>query len=102
MKEADFVCEAILKMNCIEELSEVPNIVNPLSVSIQLPGMKRLILDLRYVNLFAYKQKFKCDDLRVALSIISRGFSLFLKSENPQIGVQSSRDFFRAPEVLSF
>ena len=55
MKEADFVCEAILdlvKMNCMEELSEVPNIVNPLSVSIQSPGKKRLILDLRYVNLF--------------------------------------------------
>ena len=80
IKEADFVCEAILdllKMHCIEELSEVPNIVNPLSVSIQSSGKKRLILDLRHVNLFVYKQKFKCEDLRVALSIISRGFSLF-------------------------
>ena len=80
IKEVDFVCEAILdllKMNCIEELSEVPNIVNPLSVSIQSSGKKRLILDLRHVNLFVYKQKFKCEDLRVALSIISRGFSLF-------------------------
>ena len=105
MKEADFVCEAILdllKINCIEELSEVPNILNPLSVSIQSSGKKRLIQDLRYVNLFVYKQKFKCEDLRVALSIISRGFSLFLKSENPQVGVQSRRDFSRAPEVLSF
>ena len=80
IKEADFVCEAILdllKMHCIEELSEVPNIVNPLSVSIQSSGKKRLILDLRHVNLFVYKQKFKCEDLRVALSIISRVFSLF-------------------------
>ena len=80
MKEADFVCEAILdllKMNCIEELSAVSNIVNPLSVSIQSSGKKRLILDLRYVNLFVYKQKFKCEDLRVAVSIISREFSLF-------------------------
>ena len=80
IKETDFVCEAILdllKMNCIKELSEVPNIVNPLSVSIQSSGKKRLILDLRHVNLFVYKQKYKCEDLRVALSIISRGFSLF-------------------------
>ena len=41
IKEADFVCEAILdliKMNCIEELSEVPNIASPLSVSIQSSG----------------------------------------------------------------
>ena len=80
IKEAVFVCEAILdllKINGIEELSEVPNIVNPLSVSVQSSGKKRLILDLRHVNLFVYKQKFKCEDLRVALSIISRGFSLF-------------------------
>ena len=45
IKEADFVCEAILdllKMHCIEELSEVPNIVNPLSFSIQSSGKKRL------------------------------------------------------------
>ena len=53
IKEADFVCEAILdllKMNCIEELYEVPNIVSPLSVSIQSSGKKRLILDLRHVK----------------------------------------------------
>ena len=46
-------------------------------MSIQSSGKKRLILDLRHVNLYVYKQKFKCEDLRVALSIISRGFSLF-------------------------
>ena len=58
IKEAVFVCEAILdllKINRIEELSEVPNIVNPLSVSIQSSGKKRLILDVRHVNLFVYK-----------------------------------------------
>ena len=27
--------------------------------------------------LYVYKQKFKCEDLKVALSIISRGYSLF-------------------------
>ena len=46
-------------------------------MSIQSSGKKRLILDFRHVNLYVYKQKFKCEDLRVALSIISRGFSLF-------------------------
>ena len=80
IKEKDFVSEAIvdlLKMNCIEELEEAPDIVNPLSVSTQSSGKKRLILDLRHVNLYVYKQKFKCEDLKVALSIISRGYSLF-------------------------
>ena len=67
----------LLKMNCIEELVEAPDIVNPLSVSTQSSGKKRLILDLRHVNLYVYKQKFKCEDLKVTLSIISRGYSLF-------------------------
>ena len=76
IKEKDFVSEAVLvllKMNCIEELDEAPDIVNSLSVSTQSSGKKRLILDLRHVNLYVYKQKFKCEDLKVALSIISRG-----------------------------
>ena len=80
IKEKDFVSEAVrdlLKMNCIEELDEAPDIVNPLSLSTQSSGKKRLILDLRHVNLYVYKQKFKCEDLKVALSIISRGYSLF-------------------------
>ena len=51
--------------------------MNPLSVSTQSPGKKRLILDLRHVNLYVYKQKLKCEDLNVTLSIISRGYSLF-------------------------
>ena len=82
IKEKDFVSEAILdllKMNCIEELDEAPDIVNPLSVSTQSSGKERLILELRHVNLYVCKQKFKCEDLnlKVALSIISRGYSLF-------------------------
>ena len=36
-----------------------------------------MILDLRHVNLYVYKQKFKCEDLKVAFSIVSRGYSLF-------------------------
>ena len=80
LKEKDFVSEAVLdllKMNCIEELDEAPDIVNPLSVSTQSSGKKRLILDLRHVNLYVYKQKFKCEDLKVALSIVSPGYCLF-------------------------
>jgi len=52
-------------------------IVNPLSDSIQSSGKKRLILDLRHVNLYIFKQKFKCEDLNVALKVLSKGFYLF-------------------------
>lgn len=36
----------------VEILDHQPDIVNPLSVSVQPSGKKRLILDLRHVNLY--------------------------------------------------
>ena len=80
LKEKDFVSEAIsdlLVTRCVEVLDYPPAIVNPLSVSIQSSGKKRLILDLRHVNLYIFKQKFKCEDLKVALKVLSKGFYLF-------------------------
>ena len=50
LKEADFVNAAILELlhdNRVEEIISPPDIVNPLSVSVQPNGKKRLILDLR-------------------------------------------------------
>ena len=38
---------------------------------------QRLILDLRHVNTFIFKQKFKCEDLSVAVQIFDKGFHLF-------------------------
>ena len=52
-----FVSEAIsdlLRTKCVEILDHKPDIVNPLSVSIQPSGKKRLILDLRHVNLYVF------------------------------------------------
>ena len=77
IKEADFVYEAILdllKINRIEELSEVRNIANPLSVSIQSSGKKRLILDLRHVNLFVYKKKLNVRILGLPFQFSREGF----------------------------
>ena len=41
-----------------------PVVVNPLSVSIQPNGKKRLILDLRHVNFFVQKSKIKFEDAK--------------------------------------
>jgi len=63
LTEADFVREAILDLlrdNRVEEIISPPDIVNLLTVSVQANGKKRLILDLRHINLHVYKQKFKC------------------------------------------
>ena len=63
-------------MRLIEELARKPNIINPLSVSTRSLGKQRLILDLRHVNQFIYKQKFKCDDLSVATQLFSSNYYL--------------------------
>ena len=62
LAESVFVEQAINELspsNCISEVSDPPDIVNPLSVSIQKSGKKRLILDLRHVNKCIYKNKFR-------------------------------------------
>ena len=65
-----FVSEAIsdlLRTKRVEILDHQLDIVNPLSVSIQPSGKKRLILDLRHVNLHVFKRKFRCEDISLAI-----------------------------------
>ena len=66
---ADFVLEAIRELllsGSVVQVSSPPHVVNPLSVSIQSCGKKRLILDLRHVNKHIWKEKFKFEDIRNA------------------------------------
>ena len=51
--------------------------VNPLSVSVQSSGKKRLILDLKFVNKHVWKQKVKFEDLKVALNYFDKGHFMF-------------------------
>jgi hypothetical protein len=54
----DFVEKAVselLKNHCIVEVPFTPHIINPLTVSINNLGKKRLILDLRKVNEHKWK-----------------------------------------------
>jgi len=76
-KKADFVREAILDLlrdNSVEEIIFPPDIVNPLTVSVQANGKKRLILDLRHINLHVYKQKFKCENLHTIKKLLQKTF----------------------------
>ena len=55
MGESDFVESAIkelLRVGSIVSCTCPPDVVNPLSVSVQSSCKKRLILDLRHVNFF--------------------------------------------------
>ena len=75
LSEPEFVSEAIqdlLDRSLIEKVCKPPTVVNPLTVSVQSCGKKRLILDLRNVNKHIWKQSVKFDDLRVALSYMQK------------------------------
>lgn len=66
----DFVEQAIsdlLAAGSVVECECTPTVVNPLSVSIQSNGKKRLILDLRYPNYFVMKSKVKFEDAKTML-----------------------------------
>ena len=72
-----FVSEAIsdlLRTKCVEILDHKQDIVNPLSVSIEPSSKKRLILDLRHVNLCVFKRKFRCEDVSLPFKFSLRGF----------------------------
>ena len=86
LDNASFVESAISELvsnHAVVEVPFVPHVVNPLSASTQSSGKKRLILDLRHVNQFIWKQKFECEDWRVLSSYVNKGdylFSFDLKS----------------------
>lgn len=60
----------LIRQGCVTEVFEKPIIINPLSVSIQKSGKERLILDLRHVNQFLFKQMFRSEDLSVAKEVL--------------------------------
>ena len=67
LMHADFVLEAIQQLilsGSVVQVSSSPRVVNPLSVSVQSCGKKRLILDLRHVQKHIWKEKFKFKDTR--------------------------------------
>ena len=83
---AKFVEDAIRELVESGRVIEVvvpPLVVNPLSVSVQATGKKRLILDLRYVSNCLRKMRVKYEDWKVALSYLMTEafmFSFQLKS----------------------
>ena len=69
LKNMEFVEEAVfelLKSNRVVQTPFKPWIVSPLSVSTNKLGKKRLILDLRILNKFLWKQKVRFEDWKIA------------------------------------
>ncbi|KAL5463210.1 hypothetical protein EMCRGX_G032089 [Ephydatia muelleri] len=81
-----FVCKAVADLvggGFVEEVTEQPFICSPVSVVENSAGKKRLVVNLRHVNQYLLKRKFKYEDLRIAMMLFSQGelmFSFDLKS----------------------
>ena len=79
-QNADFVSSAItelLQNRCVQKIAYKPHICSPLSVVSNNAGKLRLVLNLRYLNQFLLKEKFKYEDLRVAMLMFQPGDYMF-------------------------
>ena len=63
----------VLELGLITEVLTSPTVINPLSVSFNSEGKPRVILDLRHVNSYIPKAKFRIEDWKVFLQYFSRG-----------------------------
>ena len=77
-------------IGCIEEISTMPHICRPLSVVESNSGKMRLVINLRHLN---KEQKFKYEDLRVAMLLLEKAgflFSFSLKSGYHHVDIVGS------------
>ena len=74
-KHFEFVDNSIKELlanNCIKQAIDIPHVCNPLSVVCNREGKLRLVLDLRFVNRYLWKCKFKYEDLRTVMTMFER------------------------------
>lgn len=100
IENAIFVGEAIdelLKSGCVRQWSGVPYVCSPLLVVISRSGKKRLVINLRYVNQFLQKEKFKYEDMRTAMMLFEVGdymFTFDLKSGYHHVDIHEQSQMF--------
>ena len=100
LEHGDFVSSAVcdlLELGLISEVLTPPTVINPLSVSVNSAGKPRLILDLRHVNSYIPKAKFRMEDWKVFLQYLLRGGYMYkfdLKSGYHHIDIYQSHQQF--------
>ena len=99
MASFEFVVSAIeelLAAGCIVSSTECPAVCSPLSVVRNAKGKLRLVLDLRYVNQFLPKQKFKYEGLDLVVQMFEKEdyfFTFDLKSGYHHVDIHE--DFWK-------
>ena len=89
--------EELIRTGRVVQSQTTPHIINPLSVSIQANGKKRLILDLRYVHKCVDTKRVKYEHWKVALSYFEQDaymFSFDLKSGYHHIEIHAEHQTF--------
>ena len=82
----EFVTHAIsdqVQNRCVVKVSSQPQVCSPLSVVSNRMSKQRLVINLRYLNGYLWKDKFKYEDMRIAMLLFQPGdymFSFDLKS----------------------
>jgi len=64
---------SLLQKGCISEVTEIPHVVNPLTVAYGKSGKPRLVLDCRHLNVDLFKYKCCFEDQSVAKTMFSKG-----------------------------
>ncbi len=75
-----FVTEAVLELlrnHCIGEVPCEPHGCHPLAVVTSGSRKLRLVINLRHLNKFLWSEKFKYEDLRVAMQFFEKGDYMF-------------------------
>ena len=71
-----FVKDAIQELsgnNCVRLVEQCPTVCSPLQVVSNARGKRRLVIDLRYVNKFLQKCKFKYEGIDIAAQMLDKG-----------------------------
>ena len=72
----EFMSKAITELcedNCVRKVETRPVVISPLLVVTNRSGKQRLVINLRYVNHFLWKEKFKYEDMRIAWTYFVKG-----------------------------
>ena len=75
-ESVEFVNNAVTELlgnGCLEQCTDVPLVCSPLLVVTSRSGKKRLVINLKYVNNFLYKERLKYEDMRTAMQLFKKG-----------------------------
>ena len=80
LDNAEFVEASLAELlanRCARTVAGEPHICSPLSVVSNRAGKKRLVLNLHFLNQFLLKDKFKYEDIRLAMLIFQKDDFMF-------------------------